>query len=56
MSSRSFINFHQEFGRLVHDGKLEISRVVSNVNVKAQAMHMDSKGFKKPQHLDHEHL
>jgi hypothetical protein len=47
-SFRSFINFHQKSDRLTHDGKPKVNRVVSSVNVKAQAMHLNLNGFKEP--------
>jgi len=40
-SFKSFPTFHQEFGRLVWDGKLGISQVVTNKELCAEAMHID---------------
>jgi hypothetical protein len=38
---KSFPTFHQEFGRLAWDGKLGISRVITNKELCVEAMHMD---------------
>jgi len=41
-SFRSFTALHQESGRLVHDGQHGISRVISNVKSRAEALHINS--------------
>jgi len=41
-SLRSFVALHQESGRLAHDGKPGISRVISSAKSRAKALHIDS--------------
>jgi superfamily II DNA helicase RecQ len=46
-SFRSFAALHQESGRLAHDGRMGISRVISNTKSRAEALHLDSS-FAEP--------